>query len=140
MTAFTSEMNLALALTTMQSSVQRRLGNPLSLHGLSFTEFLVMNQLSRTPNRVMRRIDLAHSVGLSASGVTRLLAPMEKMGIVSKEPNPRDARVSFVKLTDSGASLYADALETFKIHSSEVFGVLTKDDQASLMGLCQALK
>lgn len=53
----------------------------------------------------MRRIDLADSVGLSPSAVTRLLAPMEKPGLVEKEANPRDARVSLVKLSTAGAGV-----------------------------------
>ena len=34
---------------------------------------------------------------------------MEKIGLVTKEADPRDARVSLVKFTDAGKNLYRDS-------------------------------
>ncbi|MDZ7871614.1 MAG: MarR family transcriptional regulator [Rheinheimera sp.] len=48
-----------------------------------------------------RRSDLVELVGLSPSGITRLLLPLEKIGRVEKERNPRDARVSLVILSEA---------------------------------------
>jgi DNA-binding MarR family transcriptional regulator len=56
----------------------------------------------------LRRVDLAAAVGLSPSGVTRALAPLERRGLVARQPNPRDARVAFASLTDAGRVLVAD--------------------------------
>ena len=60
----------------------------------------------------MRRVDLATSIGRTASGVTRLLKPMEKIGLIERDSSERDARVSLVKLTTSGAERLNDALTT----------------------------
>ena len=57
----------------------------------------------------MRRIDLAERIGLSASGVTRLVNPMEKNHLVEKEINPRDARVSLVHLSKAKVSFEQSA-------------------------------
>ena len=86
-------MKLVIELSALHSSVLKRIESQLSIHGISFTEFLVMHRLSAAPSKTLRRIDLAESVGLSASGVTRVLKPMEKIHLVEKESNPRDARV-----------------------------------------------
>jgi len=85
----------------------------LSYQGISFTEFLIMHHLYASPLHTMRRIELAEHVGITASGVTRLLAPMEKNRIVEKEKNPRDARQSLVKLSATGQQLYRDSLIGF---------------------------
>lgn len=85
----------------------------LSYQGIRFTEFLIMHNLYASPQHMMRRTDLADSIGITASGVTRLLAPMEKNGIVEKEKNPRDARQSLVKLTSTGQKLYRDSMVGF---------------------------
>jgi DNA-binding MarR family transcriptional regulator len=125
------EKNLALILdmTSWYSATTKTIERELSLHGISFSEFLVMYQLSLATNRTMRRIDLAQSVHMSASGVTRLLNPMERLKIIQKEPNPRDARVSLVKLSDVGVDLFNDAFKTLDqisdrlvkpLHSSEI--------------------
>src|SRR5690554_2688095 len=63
-----SQAELLIKLVALHSRVQRLLVGPLSCHGISFTEYLVLRQLHRTPDKKLRRIDLAQQVGLSASG------------------------------------------------------------------------
>ncbi len=82
-----------------------------ALGGLGFTEFAILFQLSRARDERMRRIDLAEAVGLTASGVTRLLAPMEKIGLVKRQANADDARVSLVALAAGGRRKLAEAME-----------------------------
>jgi len=72
-----------------------------------------MNELDAAPDKTLRRIELADSIGITASGVTRLLAPMEKIKLISKLSNPRDARVSLVKLSKVGEQLFKDASVSF---------------------------
>jgi DNA-binding MarR family transcriptional regulator len=105
----TQNVELIIKLSGLQSRIVKHVDAQLSVHGISFTEFMVMYHLKNAPNMMMRRIELAESIGLSASGVTRLLIPMEKIGLVKKEANPRDARVSLVKLTASGKNIYNDS-------------------------------
>jgi DNA-binding MarR family transcriptional regulator len=98
----------------------KRLESQLSVHGISFTEFQVMAQLNGAPEKTMRRIELAESISLSASGVTRLLAPMEKRKMVQRQVNARDARVSLVQLSDVGGELFKDSLVTYE-HAAATF-------------------
>ena len=57
----------------------------------------------------MRRIDLAEELGMTPSGITRSLLPMEKIGLVYREPNLQDARSSYVGITESGSRLLHEA-------------------------------
>src|SRR3546814_10538246 len=98
-----SHGELLVQLTNLQTKIQAHLSRPLSLYGIGFTEYLVLRSLKLAPARRMRRIDLAQAVGLSASGVTRVLNPMEKIGLVEKDHIERDARVRLVALTEEGA-------------------------------------
>ena len=82
-----------------------------SLGGISFTEFMILYHLSQANDEKMRRIDLASKVGLTASGITRLLLPMEKIGLIKKESNAQDARVSFVLLALGGKTKLEEAVE-----------------------------
>ena len=120
MSTMTAEMSLVLNITMLHTRVQKIIEQHLYVHGISFTEFMVMHYLHDAPKESMRRIDLARHIGLSASGVTRLLMPMQKIGLVEKEVNPRDARVSLVKLTQSGKTIYADALTSFEYGASSL--------------------
>ena len=120
MSLYTPAMKLVTDLSSLQSKIVKRLEGQLSVHGISFTEFQVMARLDSAPDQTMRRIELAESIGLSASGVTRLLVPMEKRKLVQRQVNARDARVSLVQLSDMGEQLFKDALTTFE-HATAAF-------------------
>lgn len=109
-----------LGLSSTYSKIFKMMDRCLSVHGISFSEYLVMYELSKMTNQSMRRIDLAENTGMSASGITRLLNPMEKLNVVEKEQNARDARVSLVKLTDAGFELFTNATQSV-FQSTDIF-------------------
>lgn len=111
-------MELMMVLSLLQSRLQRKIDQRLCVHGISFTEFMVMYHLYQAPEMTMRRIDLAERVGLTASGVTRMLIPMEKIKLVQRKANPRDARVSLTKLSKAGEQVFQDALVTIEESAS----------------------
>lgn len=115
------ESELVIDTISIHIKILKRVGGALSVHGLGLSEYLVLNQLYQTPTNKMRRSDLAEKVGLSPSGITRLINPMEKVGLVKKEENPRDARVSLVMLSDIGKEIFEDAQVSFAHVSAEVF-------------------
>ncbi len=93
--------------------VSRQLDNSLgAIHGIGLTEYMVLRQLDKAPNSTLRRIDLADAVGRTASGITRMLRPMEKIGLVEKDVSERDARVSLVRMTASGERVYDESSAT----------------------------
>jgi DNA-binding MarR family transcriptional regulator len=76
-------------------------------HGLTINAYEALLQLSRAESP-MRRVDLANSLLLTASGVTRLLDGLERAGLVARKACPSDARASYSELTDAGhAKLHA---------------------------------
>jgi DNA-binding MarR family transcriptional regulator len=120
------EAELVISIINMQSKIQKSVGAALTAHGIGLSEYLVLNQLYIATNQKMRRSDLAEKVGLSPSGVTRLLNPMEKIGLIEKEGNPRDARVSLVILSEAGKKITEEAKVSFAYASSTLFESLDK--------------
>jgi len=127
--------HLVIDLMSLQSTIQKRVGGALSVHGLGISDYFVLNQLYIAPLQKMRRSDLAERVGLSPSGITRLLNPLEKIGLVDKELNPRDARVSLVTLSVSGKQVYEDAKVSFSEASRGLFESLNVTQQGKLSEL-----
>ncbi len=104
-------LEFCLRLTRAYATLTRRLDTALSnLHGLSFSDFMILYYLDRAPETRLRRIDLAERLGVTASAVTRSLLPLEKLGLVARQPDPRDARVGYASLTASGQQLLRYAL------------------------------
>jgi DNA-binding MarR family transcriptional regulator len=128
---------------SVNSIISKKLDASLgSVHGIGFTEYIILFHLNKSHNKAMRRIDLANNIGLTASGITRIVSPMEKIGVVKKEKNPRDARVSLVKITAAGEEIIGDATLSIKqyskrllddvndnnlVHALNVFKSITKD-------------
>jgi DNA-binding MarR family transcriptional regulator len=93
-----------------------------ALHELTLSDFDVLIQLYFAPGRRMRRIDLARSVLLTASGITRLLDGLESGGLVAKERCASDARVTYAVLTKAGIRKIEDARESHLADIEELFG------------------
>jgi DNA-binding MarR family transcriptional regulator len=89
---------------------------------------------------VLRRVDLADRVVLSASGITRLLEGLERAGYVCKRSCESDARVTYAMLTDAG---YEKLLEASKTHHGDIERLFTEhfsaEELETLAGLLNRL-
>ncbi len=117
-TPFTTVINLLRA----QSLVQERFAGELgSVHGLALNEALLLMHLDKAPLRRLTRVDLAKRLHASPSTVTRMAMPMEKIGLVTRQSDPRDARLAYVALTDTGVTLVGEVRKTLERRSVELF-------------------
>lgn len=73
--------------------------------GIQLTWYEVLAQLSSTPAGRMSMKQLAESVSLSKSGITRLIDRMERSGLVERHSCIDDGRVCFAGLTRQGLSV-----------------------------------
>lgn len=129
-------LELCLDLSKGYASLIRRLDGRLgSFHGLSFADFAVLRELEQAEGGRLRRVDLAERLGLTPSAVTRALIPLEKIGIVNREPDQRDARVGYASLTRAGERLLKDATATAEEACQEVLEL----DADRFTGLAQAI-
>jgi DNA-binding MarR family transcriptional regulator len=110
MTTDTLTTEFCLRLSRAWATLSRRLDSALgSHHGISFSDYQLLLQLQRAPGGRLRRVDLAEQLGLTASGVTRSLLPLEKIGLVTRQSDPRDARVGYALITPTGDELVTNA-------------------------------
>ncbi len=122
-TAVSDSLRLCIALFRAQAVLSRRFDGRLgSWHGLSFGDFIVLLHISRAEDGRLRRVDLARELGLTASAVTRILIPLEKIGLVSRQTDANDGRVGYAVLTKAGREILRDALESAEMISEEVVG------------------
>ena len=91
-------------------------------HDLTLSDYDVLVQLYYAPDRRMRRVDIARTVLLTASGVTRLLDGLERVGLVCKARCDSDARVTYARLTEQGVTLFEAAHESHRADVEELFG------------------
>lgn len=81
-------------------------------HGLPLTSYEVLLFLADSPDGRMRMSELADSVLLSRSGLTRLVDRLEREGLLEREQCEEDARGYFAAITDRGRKIFAEARRT----------------------------
>jgi DNA-binding MarR family transcriptional regulator len=121
------------------SALMRRFSTELlTMHGLTLNGYEVLLHLAHAPERRLRRVDLAESVLLTASGITRLLDGLERSGYVSRATSEQDARVSYAVLTDEGYEKLRSAAPTHIGGIRKLFGEHYSSDEletlAELLG------
>jgi DNA-binding MarR family transcriptional regulator len=107
------ELRAWRGLLRVHASLTKALDNRLDReHGLPLTSFEVLKYLADAEGQKMRMCDLASSVILSRSGLTRLVDRLERDGLLVRESCASDARGAFAKLTPAGHEKLAAARET----------------------------
>jgi DNA-binding MarR family transcriptional regulator len=76
-------------------------------HRLQLTSYEVLLYLDGEPDGRMRMCDLAESVLLSRSGLTRLIDRLEREGLVARHSCQQDARGAYAGLTEAGRAKLA---------------------------------
>ena len=116
--------------------VPRQLSEQLNAdHGLTINAYEALLQLARAPDSRMRRVDLANSLLLTASGVTRLLDGLEREGLVGREVCESDRRVSYAVLTKAGRDKLREASKSHTRQIRELMGAHFDDDELSQLAV-----
>jgi DNA-binding MarR family transcriptional regulator len=84
----------------------------VSSHGLPLTSYEVLLFLADSPEGRLRMSELADSVLLSRSGLTRLVDRLERQDLLRRESCPSDRRGSYAVITQRGRALFDRARVT----------------------------
>lgn len=118
-------LDLLFEINRAHAVCERRFDADLGMvHGVGFSELQLLVALDTAPERRLRRVDLARELGVTPSGVTWMLRPLIKRGLVASETSATDARVAFAILTDAGRRLAADATPSARRLAEELLAGL----------------
>jgi DNA-binding MarR family transcriptional regulator len=101
--------------------------------GLPLGWYDVLLTLDHAPEHRLRMQELAQSVLLSKSGLTRLIDRMEANGLVRREPCPSDRRGAFAVLTPQGRSAFRRAAPVHLRGIQEHFARHLDDQEAATL-------
>jgi DNA-binding MarR family transcriptional regulator len=109
----TSELGAWRGLLRVHSALVKALdAELLAGHRLPLTSYEVLINLQAAPGRRRRMAELADSVLLSRSGMTRLVDRLERDGLIERDNCTSDGRGTFAVLTDKGEALLSHARAT----------------------------
>jgi DNA-binding MarR family transcriptional regulator len=108
-----AELRAWKGLVKAHGALVKRLDAELeATHGLPLSHYEVLVALEQSPTHKMRMCDLADSVHLSRSGLTRLVDRLEREGLLCRACCTADARGSYAVLTQDGEHRLAEARPT----------------------------
>jgi DNA-binding MarR family transcriptional regulator len=107
----TAWRDLVAAHAQISAALERELGER---HALGVSEFEVLDRLAECPNGERRAQDLAESVHLSQSALSRLVDRLVKNALVERCACDNDRRGIFVVLTAAGRRRQAEAAVTHR--------------------------
>ena len=106
-------------------------------HGLTIARYDVLAQVENAGGR-LGLSELASSVVLSPSGLSKLLDRMEASGLIRRDPDPNDARSTFAAITPQGRSLVKKVRKSHHQLLQRTFGDALDDrdvaDLSRIMG------
>lgn len=112
----------ALRLLQAADEFKAKLSGEFSaVHGISVNEFFMLWHLDSAPRHRLARVELAKRMHVAASTITRMAAPMEKIGLLDREADERDARLVFVTITEAGKMKLTEAKATFAKRAGYAF-------------------
>jgi DNA-binding MarR family transcriptional regulator len=130
----TAEQQAFVELLRTHAALTRRLSTDLlENHGLTLNDYEVLLHLAAAPDRRLRRVDLADGVVLTPSGITRLLAGLERAGYVDRAACDTDARVVYAVLTDTGMKKLREARPTHLDGIRAAFSDRFSEDELSAL-------
>jgi DNA-binding MarR family transcriptional regulator len=104
-------------------------------HGVTTAQIGLLRQLANEPG--LSGAELARRLLITPQGVQLALTVLENRGLVERKQDPQHGRIRQAYLTDRGrevaVAVVADAIEAH----SQVFGVLTAEEQQTLHDLLQ---
>ena len=102
----------------------------------SYTVLVTISDLSASLPGGVRAIDVADTLGLHKSTMSRNIAVLERLGLVGREPSAEDARARILSITDSGRAAL-DATVTAR--RARVSSILSRWSAADVRDLARLL-
>jgi len=100
-----AEMRAWLAYVTTSVDLQRAIERDLEPFGLDGGDYQLLAMLSDATDRRMKMCDLADTLRLSRSGLTRRMEGVLRKKLVGRVQSDGDKRVAYAVLTDKGMNL-----------------------------------
>jgi DNA-binding MarR family transcriptional regulator len=120
-------------LTALHKAHRAALEPRLGALDLPYGAELLLAQLWR--EQPLAQGELAGRLNVKPPSVTKVLRRLERQGLVRRERDSDDARVSLVHLTARGAALERDVARAWREAERQTLSGLSRKEAASLRGL-----
>jgi DNA-binding MarR family transcriptional regulator len=109
----------------------------MSVYGLRPVDFSLLSLVAHNPGITSRQ--LCSTLGILPPNLVKLVADLDKRGLLQRKPHPTDGRAIGLHLTADGRKMVRDAEATARDLEDGVAAPLTPDERATLMTLLRKI-
>ena len=109
----------------------------MSVYGLRPVDFSLLSLVSHNPGITSRQ--LCSTLGILPPNLVKLVADLDKRGLLQRKPHPTDGRAIGLHLTAEGRKMVRDAEATARELEDGVAAPLTAEERETLMTLLQKI-
>src|SRR5262245_6594102 len=118
-------------------SLSGDLGRWLLEHELTASQFAVLEVLLHLGP--LHQIIISEKLLKTSGNITMVLSHLERRGLIARDRDDNDRRCNTVRLTSSGRRLISSLSPQHATHITELFGILSPEQQEALGSLCRQL-
>lgn len=130
-------LKLLVVLSKVYKVVMAEAVKDMQRHGLSPTEFAVLELLYHKGRTPLQRI--GEQILLTSGSITYTIDKLESKGLLRRVPCPDDRRVTYAEMTPQGKALFDDI---FPIHAqaiTRIMGGLSTEEKTTAVELLKKL-
>ncbi|MEO8479456.1 MAG: MarR family transcriptional regulator [Gemmatimonadota bacterium] len=131
----TETHRLTAALVSLGRTVRARQGELLQPHGLHPGQDALLLEVWREPG--LNQSSLAHRLGIESPTVTRMVARLERVGLLERRRDPDDARCMRIHPTPRSRLLEAAVKRVWEELGEDLARGIGADDAAELTSLAE---
>ena len=129
-----SGYNMKRAFNTVQTDVNRALA-PFGLRMVTFSALVII-----VDNPGLRQSQLADALSIERPNLVLIVDDLEKMGLISRNPAPKDRRAYALAPTDEGGRLCTAALLAVREHDLRMMRRLNPSEREALVPMLQRIE
>jgi len=130
-------LKLFVVLTRTLQSIQKQTVEDIRRYGVNQTEFAVLELLYNKGEQPIQKI--GEKVLLASSSITYVVDKLEKKEYLKRKACPKDRRVTYATLTDSGKQLMDDIFPEHAEAIHNIFGGLNATEKEQLIAQLKKL-
>jgi DNA-binding MarR family transcriptional regulator len=129
---------LAEQFVSVSHIVRQRANTQMSAAGLSLARTRALKALAGADR--MRMNELSAALGVVPRTVTTLVDSLEKEGLVERDPDPHDRRVTRLRITDAGSNQLQHLIAARLTGAAALFDALTPTERRQLAKLLERIQ
>lgn len=132
-----TQRDCGMLLKQINDELEKRANNALRSQDLTWSQLVVLMELSHAPEGQMPLKDLEKAIHVAQSTAAGIVSRLESKGLVEPWGDPEDRRVKLVKLTAAGSERVEGALIHRTQAEERLLSGLTEPERAVFQMLLQ---